>query len=71
MKSVSLSPKILYQSNLSHFIPIVIKFICGEEKGLQVDILLSLTNYGNYKMDSLLKYLKKDKYHHQDSAIVL
>lgn len=49
----------------------MIKFICGEEKELLEDIPLSLTNFGNYKMASLLKSLKKVKYLHQDSVIVL
>jgi len=49
----------------------MIKFICGEEKELQVDILLSLINSGNYKMGSSRKYLKKVKYPHQGFVIVL
>lgn len=49
----------------------MIKFTYGEEKELLADILLSLTNSGNYKMDSFLRSHKVVKFLLQDFVIVL
>lgn len=71
MKSVFLSQRTLSQLNPFLSILIMIKFTYGEEKELLVDILLFLTNFGNYKMASFLKSLKMVKSLLQDSVIVL